>query len=605
VRPSREAFPRIASPRAIAIPLTLALAVWAPRAASHGRLPEGGPPPEAGLTAFVKGQVATTFDFGGVRVGTDSPWLSLRIHNSSSQPATGMRLNVATRGDFHFVDYQYPGGGGDCEETLAPGGSCRVSLQFSPSQLDAQTASLAATYTVGGKQARAVALMTLTGAGTGRVVYASSDAQLAANFSKLVAGDTLMVEDGEYSDAIFKNRTGTSREPIIVRARHDGGAHVRSVKINAVSQAQFVGFHVGLGRNGISGSVVDIAASKHLLLKRLTAKNARETDNFHVFEISESEYVTVEDCAGWGSGRITFLYYDSAFGIFRRVWGQHLFNDSTTFPRTVLALYYGANSLVENSVCTQAVDASPGHGQIEGFKVNSRKGLRIPDNNTLRGNVAHDLQGPAFFTLGDHDFRNTHFYNNVAIGPIQHYRDITLDVGGHALETEVQQFTGAHALHDAQVSSSATCRIRNSVFEHTQHSGVMSKIDGSLFRDVSGISSPLGTNRAVATLGFDEASYGRVGAHLIRPAEAKAQGVQGADVGAEVLYRYVEVNEPAPGHRPGELSNVRLWPHPLEERVWRESLQTISITYENRDGKTGLRGVWKDADALRRAYAGR
>jgi hypothetical protein len=560
------------------------------------------------------GDVLSALDLGSARVGTDLAWRTLVVENRGDAMASDMSIvfeDDRGSGSVHFADYQFPGTGGSCESFLGSGSSCTIVVQFSPMAVGGISGVIRADYSEG-DQSESNVLAEASGSGTGDVVFADSDGAIREGIGRLGPGMTLIVEDGEYGDVDIVGTSGSSSNPAIIRSRNDGRAHVRSLDIENVSYVQLIGIQAGLGRDGIDGHVVDVKSADHLVLKRLTAHHAQESGNRHVFGISESRYVTVEDCAAWGSGRITYSYYDSEFGVFRRVWGQHLHNESDTWPRSVLTMYYGANSLVENSVVTQAVDADPGVGQIEGFKVNSRNGVRIPDNNTFRGNIAHDIQGPAYYTTGDYDFRNTHFYNNVAVGPEDHYLDTAFDPAEEALDTEVHQHTAAHTIIAVGRASSSSGGdgisgfLVNSIFRSIDRAGRIEAVSWSLFEDVTDLESSLDNdNRRVSGLEFDEAVFGRVGAHLIRPTSARGKGEGGADIGAEILYRYAEVDEPTPSDRRGVLTTIPLWPHPLEERVWRESGGTISITFENRDGRSGLRGVWRDSEALRQALIGR
>ena len=72
----------------------------------------------------------------------------------------------------------------------------------------------------------------------------------------------------------------------------------------------------------------------------------------------------------------------------------------------------------------------------------------------------------------------------------------------------------------------------------------------------------------------------------MRPAALRGLGEGGADIGAEVLYRYEN----------GVLTNKPLWPWPMEDRIYKE-LGT-SVTYASKGGlwKT-LEGVYDSSQA--------
>jgi len=80
---------------------------------------------------------------------------------------------------------------------------------------------------------------------------------------------------------------------------------------------------------------------------------------------------------------------------------------------------------------------------------------------------------------------------------------------------------------------------------------------------------------------YDTITYGK-GAYLMIPPALKGQGESGADIGAEVLYRYQD----------GVLTNQPLWPWPMEDRICAET--GYSVTYES--GYAGCLnggGIWK------------
>jgi hypothetical protein len=78
---------------------------------------------------------------------------------------------------------------------------------------------------------------------------------------------------------------------------------------------------------------------------------------------------------------------------------------------------------------------------------------------------------------------------------------------------------------------------------------------------------------------FDTATYG-YGAYLMRPSALKGLGENGADIGAEVLYQYKD----------GVLTDVPLWPWPMEDRIMNEL--GVSVTYESKGG------LWKTLDGV-------
>ncbi|MFH0863736.1 MAG: hypothetical protein V1858_01415, partial [Candidatus Gottesmanbacteria bacterium] len=92
-------------------------------------------------------------------------------------------------------------------------------------------------------------------------------------------------------------------------------------------------------------------------------------------------------------------------------------------------------------------------------------------------------------------------------------------------------------------------------------------------------------NETTLNPAYNTSTYGK-GAYLMVPAALKGKGENGGDIGAEVLYRYVD----------GVLTGDKLWPWPMEERIKNET--GISVTWESSGGlwKT-LDGVYTDTTA--------
>ena len=73
------------------------------------------------------------FDFGSVTSGSNVD-LPLNVTNYGSSPATSLS-GAGLEAEFSFTGGAYPGTGGDCSVSLAPGASCTLMINFAPSSV--------------------------------------------------------------------------------------------------------------------------------------------------------------------------------------------------------------------------------------------------------------------------------------------------------------------------------------------------------------------------------------------------------------------------------------------------------------------------------------
>jgi hypothetical protein len=108
------------------------------------------------------------------------------------------------------------------------------------------------------------------------------------------------------------------------------------------------------------GSVISLYSSSqgssNVTFRRVCAWNAGGSGtggNAHVWDVSYSADVLVEDSCGFGTGRNTVIAFASNRVTFRRVWARHEGYDSNTGPKvTFQLLYYSDNVLCENCLGT-------------------------------------------------------------------------------------------------------------------------------------------------------------------------------------------------------------------------------------------------------------
>jgi hypothetical protein len=427
--------------------------------------------------------------------------------------------------------------------------------------------------------------------------------------SKLKPGDTLLLLDGTFYQTLDIDVSGEAANPILIKALNDGmtiidGQGVREVLTIEGEAADYKHDIVlqGFKCTNSRKSVYKIKYTRRLTMRRLSGSNAVDLDgNYHIFDFDRCEDILVEDCAAYGSGRILYNYWSSLRGTFRRCWGQWKENRRGSV-KTALTCYGSGDCIVENCVMTMA----PGvQVHVEGIKINRRDGNPFGSRNKIYGNVVHGLSSSGssgFITQGNEIIADNEWFNNVSIGNSYGFyqrNDLNLKVNritiAESIEkgfTQVPYCKNDPAYHcswrvysyiqNSSIVDSPTGFSRNespivlpSECEGGPYFGEMTHEWNNIY-DVDEVYSGTaeGVNETEINPNYDTETYGK-GAYLIVPPALKGKGEGGLDIGAEIIFQYLN----------GEITNEPLWPWPMEERILRET--GISVTYENHGG------IWK------------
>ncbi len=462
--------------------------------------------------------------------------------------------------------------------------------------------------------------------------------------STLQPGDTLLLNDGTYHQPLNITQSGTPGNPITVKATNDGGAIVdgqgtqQPLKIEGVSDTSHRSYIdiEGIVFENSNTSVVRIKWADHINLRRVSAYNADPDGNHLAFSIWLSDHILVEDAAASGSGRKQYSASDSDFVTFRRVWGRWFGYNPDPVNGTpwgsIISLYGANDAIVENAIVTkrpangqefakQSLNASMGansNGQIGGNN-NRYLGSVSYDTNTLTGDFNVTTQkkytGGPWQPITGNEHRDDVSINGGRVAFYQRADDswsgnqLTAVNSGRLVQYEPEPLpVSPDFVVSGDLKNSSLVGNGNSAFADwgirrftanspSEHVGTFTHSYNNLFditNNYSGTSQ--GTGETFVDPGYDVATYGK-GAYLIRPAALKGQGDGRADIGAEVLYRYVDgvlTNEPL--WAVDAASGERMWP--MEDRIQAETArlfgQSISITWETdpRDG-VGTGGLWK------------
>jgi hypothetical protein len=431
---------------------------------------------------------------------------------------------------------------------------------------------------------------------------------LTAAVNALPSGGTLVLRDGVYHSAMHVSRSNVS-----IRAEHDGKAVVDGQMSRIPLRVS--GNHVvieGIRFQNSSGSTVVINGSD-VTLRHVSAYNARDGGNVHVWEIGYTHDVLIEDCAGSGTGRYIFLLYDSENITLRRVYSRWQRHTGMPAPKSPLAIYGTRNVVVENFI---GLGARPEPGNVEytdyaGVYVTWASYNRYqPENITFRGSVFYDNYHAGigvYAGSGNTQISDSVIFDNLEL-PCQggswpcwgagygvEVRSPRPDVQNSTFVNNTRGITG--------VSGPG---VVNSLFVNNQTamSGSPHAYCNFWNNDSNGVSLVGSDGQQNPQLNVDK--YGQ-GAYFFIPDSSplKGAGQNGADIGANVLYQYQN----------GNLTNQPLWPWPMEARICAEMAHLfgdgtngVSVTYEDHqasydydgDGQaetyhcTG--GIWKTLD---------
>lgn len=417
----------------------------------------------------------------------------------------------------------------------------------------------------------------------------------------LTPGDTLVLETGDYTGQLRISLTGTAAAPITIRAAADGGAFVAGgIEISSSKHVIVEGF--------VTSPTFHILDSNDVIARRNTSIGtaANENVNVHVVLVGNSDRIVLEDTVSLGTGRYSQLVFDSQDVILRRSYAEWSSNSWGGSPKCAFGIYGSRRVTLENVIGRMAQpDSSNDNTPIfAGLLITASDANRFqaPTDITIRGSIFSDnfsggmeFSGNAYNNLGS--AKNVVRENCVFI-------DQTWRFAGGIWEqyNKLRGWGTCLASDNGTVTSSTFVRNQAAVWQWWSNSSV----ENSLFVDnerafysvydahsYSGfwgnttINGTVGPTDVAADPRQDEARYGR-GAYFFVPDDSpmKGAGRDGADIGAEVLYRYED----------GVVTDQPLWPWPMEERVQADSERFLgtrrSVTWEE------FGGYWKTLDGV-------
>ncbi len=420
--------------------------------------------------------------------------------------------------------------------------------------------------------------------------------------TQIKPGDTLIIKDGTYYQSLNITVSGTETNTVTIKAENDGGTiidgeHIRKpCEIKGTDSNHIHDIIVkGINCKNSKGKVFIISLADRISIKRVSAYNAGVGNN-HQFLVYRGNNVLLEDTVASGSGRALYDIYESQNTTLRRCWGRWVTHSGGGGPNAIIQLYGSDDSIVENCIGTK--DPTSSH-QVSGIKVWAHTYNDTADRNKFYGNIVYGLSFWGYLvSSAKHRIEGNKFINNISINNSYGFfqradadlviKNMTIVGTRPGSSFAVQEVSTQPKDSDFEVKGD----LRSSIIL-SGGIGLYIRLSPNFisftneYNDLYGLSTSYanaasqGTGEISVDPSFDISKYGK-GSYLFIPniSPVKTAGENGNQMGAEVLYRYKD----------GVLTDIPLWPWPMEERIFRET--GISVTWE-KDG-----GLWKTLDGI-------
>ena len=420
-------------------------------------------------------------------------------------------------------------------------------------------------------------------------------------------GDTVVLQDGTYTQALIMTNSGTSGNYITIKAENDGGAIIdgQDTLSHAVElQGDYLRLE-GITARDTTSHVITIDGS-HIEVKRVTGYNADPNGNYHVWVVGGSD-VLIEDSVGAGTGRYMFLAYEADNVTFRRCFAYWQAHVSESAPRSAYGIYGSSNVSIVNSIGTNVRPQYDNNEIFSGVFItkNTDPTQLSPSNPVVKGSIFTNIW--QYGIIANHEeATNINFENNLILrvkdSPCVYSATCNINTAGIftflSPSGTVKNNTLVANEYALWLSNTSHTIVNNNfVGNDWAHRGSdnTSHQYTNLWSNTA-VSTGTWTSNGTTTNnnpGYDTTTYGD-GAYLFIPTGSplKAAGQSGADIGANILYAY-DAN--------GSLTTTRLWPWPLEDRIVTETTRelgsAVSPTWESSGGlwKT-LSGVYPTTD---------
>ena len=431
-----------------------------------------------------------------------------------------------------------------------------------------------------------------TGSDSGSGSSSAPWATFGKAWGTLQPGDTLILKDGTYTQALKPTVSGTAGGPIIIRAEHDGQAILDGQSNHSgisIDSRQYLTIEGLLSLNPGESPALTIqapdgnfTATHDIVVRRTGARGGVNLgNNGAAIEVARVTNVLLEDVWAYGFGRYALGIYGSQHVTVRRAvirWDRW---DGTNYkpcdPKFNMGVYDTHDSTFENLLLLDGGTASCGdHGAL--YVPGNDNGNTAPytdsDNNRFLGmimlnnsGVGVNVEGGSGGTNDNNQFANIVSWGNSSAG---------LDAAHSAKNTLFEHATvgknayGSYFGDSSNNVSGTVCR--NNAFVSNAGLGLRNSDCAGDYNIASG-NNP---NYAAAPAAHDLSSD--PGIKYVTRIEAgtagKATASDGSDRGATVMDRYQD----------GVLTSSKLWPWPNEARILQDMCNSAFLSTVGRTG---------------------
>ncbi|MBI4847286.1 MAG: hypothetical protein HY808_01730 [Nitrospirae bacterium] len=407
-------------------------------------------------------------------------------------------------------------------------------------------------------------------------------------FAHMSGGDTLYVMDGTYNEQIKDMPSGTAGNYTKIyavndhKADIDGGGTLPSNIYDALLSIvgkSYVEMR-GLKVHNSNGSVCRIEDSNNITLKVMGCWHGGGTyKHTKPVYVGTSSNVLLEDVWAFGRGRYTVHVGAGATNVvLRRVVTRWDAGAYASEPIAGFAIYKGQNTTIENGITFDHYT----HGSIStehrGFQINSwNTGEAEAINNKILGSIGVNLENAthgSFYNATEVDTQpdNNLFENNVAV---EGRRGFALQSGTNITIRSCTSINNSDSGY-RQNAKGADTYIANNLSYNNATGGYVNNSGSYQKFDYNGYNA---NNPAVS--GFTKGEHDRTdNPQLLYPLRIESNSVykntgeNGADIGANVIYKYEN----------GVLTTKALWPWPYENWIKEDMCDASFLQQVGRTG---------------------
>jgi len=414
-------------------------------------------------------------------------------------------------------------------------------------------------------------------------------ATFAYSFTQMATGDTLIVKDGTYTEAIRNPLSGSAPQNTIIRAENNFGVLVEclslgsyryALDINSKSYVQVEGIKFKTDPDRLDtdkgGTPAHITYSDHLKILRSAFYDCPNTDNRSAVRVADSSYVLFEECWAWGHGRYKFTVYESDKVIMRRCVARHDSHDSyATNPHANFTSYKSDDTVIQNCI---AIDSDQDEYYLSGVYYG---GFYIPINlsedNKIMGCIGLKLAGLAGINNGgadgDQEVKDTVIWDSKGginyqylsgPAPTLSVDHVTCgNIWGTASDAGTVWGTGA------RTRNFAGGLITNSLLYDCHSFGVADDINSD-YNDFFSNGKDHGGRFSEASPGANDLFLAPAMKYIVRIEDGsplKGAADDGGDIGATIFYQYGVAGTLWGEEGYEDLTDDSLWPFPNEDEI--------------------------------------